>query len=540
MTNNVLLRSALVYAEKFGYSVIPVGPHKKPLVKWTEFQSRKATADEIKSWWEKWPTANVGIVTGKISGLSVIDIDEDEGHTELEPFISDTLIFPTVTSPSGGKHYYFQYHEDCPTKTGVLPSVDTRGDGGYITAPPSVREDGKYIWDKGLRIGDVELPPFPEVLASFLNGQKWTNQQSSGQLLDKNGQALFTNGRRDEDLFHIAHSLLKGGCFHYEIEQVIQRLAVSCGFPEDEAAMKVKSAIDRAGKKERNLQSEVREFVDMSTGNFELIHIYNALNIKERKEKKNISEALHKLCKENIIEKFGNKNGHYRKVDTTIEAIDFLNADDSELEVALPLGLNSFVKILPKQIIIVAGAPNSGKTALLLNIAHDNLAKHKIEYFSSEMGPAEMKDRLAKFEEPWSFWENFKPKDRSTNFSDVVVPDAINIIDYMELDPEQTYMVEKYIRDIYDRLTTGIAIIGLQKNPGATLARGGTGTTTKARLVLTMDNNRIEIYKGKNWRYAYQNPNGMAREFKLAQGCKFIGVDMWMLSEEREAYKKGR
>jgi len=69
------LKEALSYCKR-GYSVIPIKPKgKKPLVEWTEYQTRIATEKKMKKWWKKWPDANVGIVTGNISGLVVIDCD---------------------------------------------------------------------------------------------------------------------------------------------------------------------------------------------------------------------------------------------------------------------------------------------------------------------------------------------------------------------------------------------------------------------------------------------------------------------------------
>ena len=47
-----------------GLSVIPVGPDKKPLVKWDAFQDEPPHADQVDEWWTRWPEANVGIITG--------------------------------------------------------------------------------------------------------------------------------------------------------------------------------------------------------------------------------------------------------------------------------------------------------------------------------------------------------------------------------------------------------------------------------------------------------------------------------------------
>jgi hypothetical protein len=50
---------------------------KRSSVLWKEFQDRYPTEDEVNAWWDKWPEANVGIVTGKISNLVVFDVFKD-------------------------------------------------------------------------------------------------------------------------------------------------------------------------------------------------------------------------------------------------------------------------------------------------------------------------------------------------------------------------------------------------------------------------------------------------------------------------------
>jgi len=67
---------------RLGYSVIPVDG-KVPLVAWAEFQNRRATEAEIRGWWAKWPVANIGIVTGAVSGIIVLDVDGQPGVDTL-------------------------------------------------------------------------------------------------------------------------------------------------------------------------------------------------------------------------------------------------------------------------------------------------------------------------------------------------------------------------------------------------------------------------------------------------------------------------
>ena len=119
---------------KNGKSIFPVGKDKKPLIAWDEYQTRLATVDEVEKWWDLYPEANIGIVTGKISGITVIDFDLDSEDYKTFP---ETL---TVRTGSGGYHLYYQYYP-IRNKTGILPHVDIRGDGGYVVAYPSETVD---------------------------------------------------------------------------------------------------------------------------------------------------------------------------------------------------------------------------------------------------------------------------------------------------------------------------------------------------------------------------------------------------------------
>ena len=76
------LEAALGYLRR-GWSAIPIEPRgKRPLVAWLEFQDRAATPAEVEEWFARWPEANVGIVTGHVSGLVVLDVDPAHGGAD--------------------------------------------------------------------------------------------------------------------------------------------------------------------------------------------------------------------------------------------------------------------------------------------------------------------------------------------------------------------------------------------------------------------------------------------------------------------------
>ena len=138
-------KAALAYRER-NLSVIPVGDDKKPLIPWKVYQERPATEEELLAWWTTWPGANIGIVTGKISGISVIDCDNEAAIAAIEEWLPDSFLCPIVGTPRGGRHYWLSYTEELKTMAGTLPGVDIRNDGGYVVAPPSMTPKGVYEW----------------------------------------------------------------------------------------------------------------------------------------------------------------------------------------------------------------------------------------------------------------------------------------------------------------------------------------------------------------------------------------------------------
>lgn len=144
-----VLKAALRYLRR-GWSVVPCGADKRPLVSWARWQDERASADQASEWWGRWPEANVAVITGAISGIVVLDLDNghQEGVNGAESVRrSGRPLPPTpcVRTPSGGLHCYYRHPgNDVQNAAGLLPGVDFRGDGGYVVAPPSTTPTGAY------------------------------------------------------------------------------------------------------------------------------------------------------------------------------------------------------------------------------------------------------------------------------------------------------------------------------------------------------------------------------------------------------------
>lgn len=198
-----ILQSALRYAAA-GLRVFPCSPAtdgtgKRPLVSGESAPGAKdgglylATTDEdqIRAWWRRWPRALIGLPTGAVNGVVVIDLDP-RAHPadamlaaladwcgDLDTVLADGEIVapPVVVTQSGGLHLYFAHPgvdvgnranlfgrlADVPEA--IAAHVDVRGDGGYVIAPPSVMASGKIY--SGEIIG-VMFPHLPRRLEDLI------------------------------------------------------------------------------------------------------------------------------------------------------------------------------------------------------------------------------------------------------------------------------------------------------------------------------------------------------------------------------------
>jgi hypothetical protein len=140
---------------------------KKPLTQ-HGFKDASNDIEQVTAWWSENPNAFIGIATGAVNNLTVIDVDSEEDK-HFYPILLDyakRLNCPMV-STSKGFHVYFADCIHLRSKTGIRPGIDVRAAGGYVIAPPShhfpTRKSYKLIQ------GDMnQLPDFPDELLKLL------------------------------------------------------------------------------------------------------------------------------------------------------------------------------------------------------------------------------------------------------------------------------------------------------------------------------------------------------------------------------------
>jgi len=149
-------------------SILPTGKNKQPLVSWKIFQTTRSTKKDLDFWINFFPDMQLGIVTGKISNLIVVDVDDPNMDLSWLP---ETAIIKTG---SGGFHYYYQYVNGFSNKVRIKEKIDIRSDAGFVVAPPSFNEKGQYIILKPMK-----CQPFPIHLFQETTEKNYTAVQTS-------------------------------------------------------------------------------------------------------------------------------------------------------------------------------------------------------------------------------------------------------------------------------------------------------------------------------------------------------------------------
>ena len=433
----------------------------------------------------------------------------------------------------------------------------------YISSCP---EERKHLFRWALipglllPIDDFKAPQAPEeklVKARESSGDRPGDQYSErgswDDLLTKHGWHQFTTGKdakfytrpgketgisgavyKDKNIFYIFSSSpevapLNGG-EAYSLFTAYTLLEHNGDF--DRAAAQLASEgygkqDERDGKIHFSVAGEIRSWVASQPGVFDIRTLYSELELKGKTKQEMARTVLLRMVKEGSVVADGNYRGRYRRAEKNLEKLNWREVTDNSFNIFLPLGLNKLVRILPRSVIVVSGSSNAGKTGLLLNIAADNMKDQKIYYFCSEGGAEELRARIKMFDRPLNDWDNLEAYDRHDNFADVIVPNGLNIIDFLEVNSEY-WRVDQMLTEISHKLTTGVCVIALQKNRNQELGVGSDKGLWKPRLYLSMDYNRITIQKAKTWVDPAKNPNGLVLDFDLTPaGCRFKIINDW-------------
>ncbi|MBW1741316.1 MAG: DUF3987 domain-containing protein [Deltaproteobacteria bacterium] len=269
---NMLLRNALDYAEFLNWPVFPCKLDKTPHVKnWPA----KATTNRglITGFWERWPKASIGMVTGVRSGVFVLDIDLPDGPATLESLENEHGRLPATVEQQtgkGGRHLFFKMPGDVIVKNSVSKlgkGLDVRGEGGYVILPLSKHPDGPtYKWVNDPNPEESRLAEAPNWLLELLSDNKVDSQPSSRSKTTRYGGAALQDesaklskvpeGQRNDALnrsaFAMGQLVASGDLAFLKARASLVKAGKSMGLEDAEIRRTVDSGLNEGRKKPRN------------------------------------------------------------------------------------------------------------------------------------------------------------------------------------------------------------------------------------------------------------------------------------------------
>ncbi len=341
-----------------GWNVIPLFDYAKSPTKvdtwdddfgwmpgWKPLENRMATDKEFNHWFKEQTPSGIAVVTGKISGIIVVDEDSyKENGMKFEQ--SSPLRAKTARD---GTHHFFKYSESVGTmgyKVGV--NIEIKSDGGIVVLPPSTvwtnkekTTTGQYQW-----VSKHKLDQLPQITEKHVE----PFQRVGGG-----------NSKVVEDL----HEYLEAGVGYQHNNLRTIALSVLNRFPQKEWDIAVNFIRSEAKKfdpphPEWRVEKIIKDAMTFVSNNPKEVDKEIAAEEKKFLKPKNLSQVAEERREEKELEKVAPKTG-YDELDDLI------------------------IGFVPGHLYTVTGDTNVGKTTLACNFAVKvSEQKKKVLYFALE------------------------------------------------------------------------------------------------------------------------------------------------------------
>jgi P4 family phage/plasmid primase-like protien len=207
---------------------------------------------QVRAWWKIWPTANIGIATGKGSGVIVLDLDPRNGGKETMAKCRKELgplpLTAKVHTGGGGFHWLFKAPAK-PIKSDTAgknlgSGLDVLAEGRIAIAPPSVHKTGKrYQPVKGRNLlKGAKLLPLPKPWRERMSrgptvGPKPASEKKAVVVRGGN-QTIIPEGQRNNTLLSLGGKLIRAGFSPEAVVQALLEENKACRPPYTEAEVR--------------------------------------------------------------------------------------------------------------------------------------------------------------------------------------------------------------------------------------------------------------------------------------------------------------
>ena len=594
--NTMELKEAAVEYVKAGFKIVPRCPGSTAFVFKNDSDKPGSkpnpftTVEEVETHWTERPDDNISIIEPK---LLVVDIDQKNGKSGIEAIDRENLPETAIQfTPNNGAHLFY-WCEEGPVQKQLGDGIDIFSGDAALMVAPSRAKGGEYYWAV-----QKDIAPANDYIKSFLsengNGEKKEQKEAIPDVIEE--------GERNNTLTRIAGYYAGQGFERDTVFKLVlaeNQMKCKTPLPQEEVWAIVLSIFAKEENEGESLRTRIINYIKEGPGVFATWTLDQELALTQE-EKNNRATILSRLAKEGWLER-GNQRGLWRIKDKSVNQMRFTNVRKHEVSLPLPLGLPEYTKVKPRNVIVVAGATNGGKTTFVMNLAYNilNLKATKmanleenlpagrgsrlssnyvsynpfyqeldpengiqlsrllnqqltgkdepinVRYFTSEMGEEEFIGLAEDFpggEDSFLGYKNFIPIERNRDFQDVVEPDGINIIDFMKIH-DKFYKIGETIDRIHEQLNKGIVVICLQKKEDKNFGRGGEFAAELSRLSLALDKNPphghiCTITKNKiPLDPKKKKLEGESIDFKIGGGARIKPISEWRIVKDQKQRK---
>lgn len=198
-----------------GWSILPVRPdEKRPyMTNWLQYTKTRAPKATVESWFNNLAGAGVGVVTGRISNMVVLDVEHD-CPIPIEDLIKKYPTQMIAKSGGGGYHLFYQYPTNqsrVSNRVRIFDGADLRADGGFIVLPPTMHQSGnRYEWIKRGPLGAFPLALLELQSQPRVQGEGWITEALRG----------VSEGGRNDTCARLAGYFFKKG-LNYDIVETL-------------------------------------------------------------------------------------------------------------------------------------------------------------------------------------------------------------------------------------------------------------------------------------------------------------------------------
>ena len=427
------LAQLLNFYEKVGFDLVPVAKGEKyPIEKaWT------TKSHKNKEEWEQWINneLNIGVKTGKISNITVIDIDTKEIHPDLKGYLEG--LETSVQETPHGTQWFFKYEEDLPKTRIDEYKLDLENNGGQVVIPPSITDKQSRKWTTT----NNQIIKMPIELKKFLQDKITVPRKTNSEAIKEDIQSEdFKINPKD---FLLKNNNLEGCCnasfiklggilrknlnikqtsFVLQllnrhllenpmegrtIDAMVQELDNYIVFDEQELA--------------HGILEHVREVKEITKSDLELSMLDG---FSKGEGKKRFNKTLQYLIKEEKIIQRGKK----------IKIVEDLDWVDTLIDIGAPLDfkvpyLHSYAHFCKGDLVILGSMFGYGKSTLAINIIKRLVAQNIKPYYiySEKQG-----GRFARTAEHLGLKEGDFFSARCSNPDNVILrPNSVTIYDWV-------------------------------------------------------------------------------------------------------------